>query len=177
MHAGVTIAALCLAAAGVLFLFAPQEVGAALSPGTRADPLFQLLGAALLGFAAMNWTARGAALGGIYGRAVVVGNLMHLLVGAFVLVSRSASNDTVTPAFLVLTGLYVLGAALFVYLTFFSSGAAANELNGTRFFNASQPSTKRRSRSRNRRNAENSPCPPLLRGRGRSRRRPPLSSA
>ena len=122
MHAGVTIAALCLAAAGILLLFAPQEVGAALLPGTRADALFQLLGAALLGFATMNWTARGAALGGIYGRAVVVGNLMHLLVGAFVLVSKSASNDAVTPAFWVLTGLYVLGAALFVYLTFFSSG-------------------------------------------------------
>ena len=64
----------------------PHEVGAALMPAANADAAFQLLGAALMGFAAMNWTARGAALSGIYGRAVVVGNLMHLLVGAFVLV-------------------------------------------------------------------------------------------
>jgi hypothetical protein len=124
VHVGVTISALCLGAAGVSLVFAPREIGAALMPGTSGDGLFQLLGAALLGFAAMNWTARGAALGGIYGRAVVIGNLMHLLVGAFVLVSRSA-NETVMPAFLVLTGLYVLGAALFVYLTFFSSGLRA----------------------------------------------------
>ena len=65
-------------------------------------------------------------------RAVVVGNLMHLLVGAFVLVSKSASNDTVTSAFLVLTGLYVLGAALFVYLTFFSSGLRAKPASTSR---------------------------------------------
>jgi hypothetical protein len=122
VNIGVTISALLMGAAGLLLLFAPQESGAVLLPeAAGADAVIQLLGAALLGFAVMNWTARGAALGGIYGRAVVIGNLMHLLVGAFVLVSRSA-NDTVTPAFLVLTGLYVLGAALFVYLTYFSSG-------------------------------------------------------
>jgi len=121
VNPGITISALCLGASGVLLLFAPREAGDALLPGVSADGLFQLLGAALLGFAAMNWTARGAALGGIYGRAVVVGNLMHMVVGAFVLVTR-ASNDTVTATFLVLTGLYALGAALFVYLAFFRSG-------------------------------------------------------
>lgn len=123
MNAGVTIAALCLGAAGLLFLFAPQETGAALLPGASgADKLIQLLGAALLGFAMMNWTAKGAALGGIYGRAVVIGNLMHLLGGAFVLVPRAFSGQTTTTALWILTGLYALGAALFVYLTFFSSG-------------------------------------------------------
>ena len=63
MHAGVTVSALCLGAAGILLLFAPQETGAALLPAASgADKLFQLLGAALLGFAMMNWTAKGAAL-------------------------------------------------------------------------------------------------------------------
>ena len=63
MHVGITISALCLAVAGVLFLFAPQDTGAAvLSGASGADKLFQLLGAALLGFAMMNWTAKGAAL-------------------------------------------------------------------------------------------------------------------
>lgn len=124
MHAGVTVSALCLGAAGILFLFAPQETGAALLPdASGGDKLFQLLGAALLGFAMMNWTAKGAALGGIYGRAVVIGNLMHLLGGAFILVPRALSvQTTTTTALWILTGLYALGAALFVYLTFFSSG-------------------------------------------------------
>ena len=122
MHVGVTISAICLAVAGVLLVFAPREAGNALLPGVSADGLFQLLGAALVGFAAMNWTARGAALGGIYGRAVVVGNLMHFWVGAFVLVTRVLSDAATAPAFWVLTSLYVLGAAMFVYLAFFSSG-------------------------------------------------------
>jgi hypothetical protein len=123
VHVGVTLSGLCLGAAGVLFLFAPQETGAALLPdASGADKLFQLLGAALLGFAMMNWTAKGAALGGIYGRAVVIGNLMHLLGGAFVLVPRALSGGATTMPFLILTGAYAAGAALFVYLTFFSSG-------------------------------------------------------
>jgi hypothetical protein len=123
VHVGITIAALCLAAAGVMFLFAPQETGSALLPGAAgADKLIQLLGAALLGFAMMNWTAKGAALGGIYGRAVVIGNFMHMLGGAFILVPRALSDEGTTTALLILTGMYAAGAALFVYLTFFSSG-------------------------------------------------------
>ena len=123
MHAGVTVSALCLGAAGILLLFAPQETGAALLPAASgADKLFQLLGTALLGFAMMNWTAKGAALGGIYGRAVVIGNLMHLLGGAFVLVPRALSGQATTTSFLILSGAYAAGAVLFVYLTFFSSG-------------------------------------------------------
>jgi hypothetical protein len=129
VHTGIAISALGMAAVGVLLVFAPQESGAALVPGTSADALFQLLGASLLGFAAMNWTAKGAALGGIYGRAVVVGNLMHFLIGAFVLVPRALSDGGAT-AFLVLTALYVLGAALFVYLTFFSSGLRSSTPRG-----------------------------------------------
>jgi hypothetical protein len=122
VNIAVTISALCLGAAGLLLLFAPRETGDALVPAAAgADAVLQLLGAAFLGFAMMNWTARGAALGGIYGRAVVVGNLMHLLGGAFVLLGKVSSVDA-TPAFLVLTGLYALGAVLFVYLTYFSSG-------------------------------------------------------
>jgi hypothetical protein len=129
---GVTTSAICLAVAGVLLLFAPREAGNALLPGVSADGLFQLLGAALLGFAAMNWTARGAALGGIYGRAVVVGNLMHFFVGACVLANRAFSDDAISVAFRLLTGLYVLGAAMFVYLAFFSSGLRERSLGASR---------------------------------------------
>jgi hypothetical protein len=47
---------------------------------------------------------------------------VHLLGGALVLIGRALSRDPETPAFWVFTGLYVLGAALFLYLTFFSTG-------------------------------------------------------
>ena len=70
----------------------------------------------------MNWIARGSALGGIYGRAVVAGNQTHLVIGALVLVKRGIDGGADHPAYWVLTGLYVLGASFFLYLTFFSSG-------------------------------------------------------
>ena len=70
VRAGVALSALCLATFGALLLFAPEELSGVLVPGANGGPLVQLLGAALLGFGAMNWIARGAARGGIYGRAV-----------------------------------------------------------------------------------------------------------
>ena len=122
VRAGVTVSALCQAALGALLLFAPLEVSSALMPTARADGFPQLLGAALIGFAAMNWIARGAALGGIYGRAVVIGNQTHFVVGALVLLNRGLDEGGNTSAYWVLAGLYALGAAFFVSLAFFSTG-------------------------------------------------------
>jgi hypothetical protein len=122
VRAGVTVSALCFAIFGAMLLFAPKEVGGALVPESRSGVIAQLLGAALLGFGAMNWIARGSAFGGIYGRAVVAGNQTHLVIGAFVLVKRGIDAGADHTAYWVLTGLYVLGASFFVYLTFFSSG-------------------------------------------------------
>ena len=122
VRAGVTVSALCFAVLGAMLLFAPEEAGGALMPDSRGHAIAQLLGAALLGFGAMNWIARGSALGGIYGRAVVAGNQTHLVIGALVLVRRGLDGGAGHTAYWVLTGLYVLGASFFVYLTFFSSG-------------------------------------------------------
>ena len=121
VRTGVTISSLCLVSFGTLLLFAPAEVSDALAPAATASAIVQVCGAAILGFAAMNWTARGSALGGIYGRAVVVGNQTHLMIGALLLVSGLI--DAPRPlAYWVLAGLYICGAVFFSYLTFFSSG-------------------------------------------------------
>jgi hypothetical protein len=117
-----TVSTVCLALFGVLLLFAPEEVSRLLGPEASNHALIPLLGAAFLGFASMNWIARGAALGGIYGRAVVAGNQTQLTVGAILLVKRWIEIGSNSPAYWALTGLYVLGAAFFGYLTFFSSG-------------------------------------------------------
>ena len=53
VRAGVTVSALCFAILGAMLLFAP-EVGGALVPESRGHVIAQLLGAALLGFGAMN---------------------------------------------------------------------------------------------------------------------------
>ena len=119
---GMTVSALCMAILGAMLLFAPNEVSRLLLPDARGRVLAQLLGAALLGCASANWTARGSALGGIYGRAIVVGNQTHLTIGALLLVNNSLDVGAHHPAYWVLTVLYLVGAAFFAYLTFFSSG-------------------------------------------------------
>ena len=74
----VTSAALVLFASGAVLLFAPVEA-------VPAAPLVaQLLGCALLGLAAADWTGRSSAVGGIYGRALVMGNLVTFSTGGLV---------------------------------------------------------------------------------------------
>jgi len=70
------VSALLLCIGGLALLFAPDAVLARLKPGfpTGAAWIGQLLGAAWLGLAALNWLSRSAILGGIYGRPVVVAN-------------------------------------------------------------------------------------------------------
>lgn len=116
---GATISAVCLGIAGAVLLFAPEEAGNALNPGSSRPVLLQLLGGALVGYGIANWTARGSALGGIYGRAVVAGNQAHFMIGALLLLTQRFAPH---PAYWVLTLFYVIGAAFFSYLMFFSSG-------------------------------------------------------
>jgi hypothetical protein len=73
---------------GVALLFAPDVVLPALIPPfpPAAAWLGQLLGAAWLGLAALNWLQRRAVLGGIYGRPVVIANLTVFFVSALSLI-------------------------------------------------------------------------------------------
>jgi hypothetical protein len=107
---------------GLLLLFGPEQVSGLLGAEPTPHPLLQLLGAALLGFAAMNWIARGSVLGGIYGRAVVGANQTHLTVGALLLLKRAVETPHPYPWLWAVAGLYALGAGYFTYLTFFRTG-------------------------------------------------------
>lgn len=102
-----------LAAAGAVLLFAPEASGAA---DVRGLVLAQLVGASLLGFAALTWAARGVVLGGIYGRAVVAGNQTFAVVGALVLGRHLLrAPDAVAGA---LFGLLVAGGVLYSVLLY-----------------------------------------------------------
>jgi hypothetical protein len=114
------MSAVLFGVSGLGMLFAPDEVAPLLGLAAGAV-LVQLLGAALLGIAAMNWTARGMALGGIYGRAVTAGNQVHAFIGAMVLV-RYAFSTGGPAGMWVLTAVYVLAAVYFSWLMFFSTG-------------------------------------------------------
>jgi hypothetical protein len=83
-----TASALFLAALGVAASFAPQEILTAVgAQPTGVVPLFiQIAGALCLGFAILNWTASGSAIGGIYNRPVALGNFFHYFVVSLALV-------------------------------------------------------------------------------------------
>jgi len=69
---------------GAVLLFLSKEVLALDATATNARLIAQLLGAAMLGMAAMNWIARGSILGGIYGRAILAGNFTYTFISLLI---------------------------------------------------------------------------------------------
>ena len=82
-----TTSALVLAAAGLLLLFTADEVLPRYVSGLQAEAAWigQVLGAAWLGMAALNWLSRGSVLGGIYGRPIVMANAVMYFITTTVL--------------------------------------------------------------------------------------------
>lgn len=107
----IRVYAALLAALGIAPLFLPELSGVA-----GVEPLTQLVGAGLIGFAVANWTGRGLVLGGIYGRALVAGNQAFALIGALVLV-RPVFADPTAPSVLLLAVL-TFGAILYSVLLY-----------------------------------------------------------
>jgi uncharacterized protein YjeT (DUF2065 family) len=76
--------AVVLALAGVSLLFAPAELQRLTTTGDVAPVppvVLQLWGAGLLALASADWIGSAVAIGGIYGRALVIANLVHWTVG------------------------------------------------------------------------------------------------
>ena len=71
-----------MAAAGLVTSFAPGEVLAThgSTPDNATLLLIQMMGALYLGFALLNWGARGVLIGGIYARPVAAGNFLHFAI-------------------------------------------------------------------------------------------------
>ena len=116
VKAMVSASAVGLMALGAGFVFAGVEFASALG-WTAGEPVVSLLGGALFGLGAANWMARSSPMGGIYGRAVVLGSQVHFFVGAMALL-RTVARGGVSPASVAVTAFYVLGAALYAYLLF-----------------------------------------------------------
>lgn len=68
-----------MAVAGLATSFAAEEVLAThgSTPDNATLLLVQMMGALYLGFALLNWGARGVMIGGIYARPVAAGNFLH----------------------------------------------------------------------------------------------------
>lgn len=100
------VSALILAMAGAAFLFASDVILPAAIAGFPPDAawLGQLLAAAWLGLAFLNWTHRTTVLGGIYGRPVVLANFALYVMSALSLarvVDGSSASAWLWPALIV----------------------------------------------------------------------------
>jgi hypothetical protein len=116
------LTALAFAVLGLACTFAPQELlGLAGLPALPPLALgVQALGAGWLGLATIDWMARGAPFGGIYGRPIALGNFGNFLMLAAALGKAAASAPS--GALIALAVLAALGAIAFARLTFFQDG-------------------------------------------------------
>ena len=113
----VKIFAVTLGLTGLGLLFVPGLLTVTPQPETGGSLLLvQLLGAAFLGLASANWTARESILGGIYGRAVVGGNQTFTFIGTLVVISSFPENPS--PVFLWVFAVLLFGMVLFSILQF-----------------------------------------------------------
>ncbi len=58
-------------------------------PDTATMLFVQMAGALYLGFAILNWTARGVLIGGIYARPVALGNFLHFAMVSVMLIKAA----------------------------------------------------------------------------------------
>lgn len=109
-----------LGATGHALVFAPRELLAYLAPGTPAAATWigQLLGAALIGFAWLNWLNRGTLLGGIYARPVVLANAVFFFVGAVSVFGASSALDATAWRVQAVAGVLGLFALCYTWLMF-----------------------------------------------------------
>ena len=107
-----------LGALGITFSFIPDEIISSLSvtPNQISTLSLQLLGALYLGFAMLNWMAKGSLIGGIYNRPIAIGNFMHFAVGALALFKIITKIHTHSEIVISLTIVYSVFAILFGYV-------------------------------------------------------------
>lgn len=112
----VSAAALIDGLLGLLLLFLPQEMMSMLLGDAAAgtERTGQLAAAALLGIAGFNWFNRAARTGGIYGRPIVFGNLLHKMTVSLLLAGDAVRNS-IPPAGIAMTVIYGLFAMAFAY--------------------------------------------------------------
>ena len=106
-----------LAVLGLVCLFVPDAVASALSMPEGAGEALPFAASGLVGFAAMNWTGRGAIYGGIYGKPIVLGNWTTSVVLTLTLLGWQLDEPTALGW--VVIGVLGVYAAAFTRLQFF----------------------------------------------------------
>ena len=111
--------AITLGIIGIGLTFLPEEIAEYLT--INSSPLsiiiLQILGSLYLGFAMLNWMARTMLIGGIYGKPLVIGNMIHFLVSSFALIKASFKMGDHANVLIVFTIIYVIFTLCFSYLS------------------------------------------------------------
>jgi hypothetical protein len=113
-----TACALFLGLIGIGLTFLPNEILKYLQiESNQIMVIFmQLLGALYLGFAMLNWMAKGSTIGGIYNRPIAIGNFMHFGVGAMALLKIAFSVKEFKEVIIPLAIVYTIFAVCFGYI-------------------------------------------------------------
>ena len=110
--------AVFLALLGLVTSFLPFEVLAlhGSEPDGPTVLLIEMMGALYLGFALLNWTARGVIIGGIYARPLALGNCLHFAM-VTVMLAREAIDHLALPLAISagVFGLFAIGFALVLF--------------------------------------------------------------
>ncbi|NBC28007.1 MAG: hypothetical protein GVY08_14180 [Bacteroidetes bacterium] len=108
--------------AGILLTFIPEELlmWADGTSGEGAILLVSLLGVAMLGIGMLNYMGKNAIYGGIYGKPILMCNLIFHSVTALNLIKFSIGSEFIPSFYPAITGgIYLLFAAGFIRLNFF----------------------------------------------------------
>ncbi len=108
---------------GLAASFAPQEILSSLDiiPWAQTVLLLQIMGALYLGFAILNWMARGVLIGGVYSRPLAIANFAHFGIVTMAMSKMFAGNqDPLLLAGAVIYGVFAVwfGIVLFTHPVF-----------------------------------------------------------
>jgi hypothetical protein len=119
------LSAAFVAALGVAASFLPHELLelAGIVPDRFAAAIVQIAGALYVGFALLNWFAKGTLLGGIYGRPIVMANFAHFAMGAIALMKVPGPSAV---GLTVAASVYSVFAVWFAYVLFGPGPAPGN---------------------------------------------------
>jgi hypothetical protein len=112
-----TASAVVLGIAGLALSFAPGEILKYMAMSETNSIILQITGALYLGFAMLNWTAKGNLIGGIYSKPLTTGNFTHFLVGGIALAKLAFNNTGMTYTWIAAI-VYTIFAIGFGYVSF-----------------------------------------------------------
>jgi hypothetical protein len=84
--------------------------------------LLQMMGALYLGFAILNWTARGVLIGGIYARPLALGNFLHFAMVGVMLAKAAITHGAIQ---LATSAIVFSGFAIWFGIVLFTSPVKA----------------------------------------------------